>query len=1270
MNKEKQFELIKQLLAEGYTGSISDIINQQEQQEAEAMQAQAQAEQQGQSPMPTPALAGNMPSPPQQSSTERNIIQPGQYKKGGIKLNFGLERQSYEDGGVKEEEEEKKAPERKGVYKLEDGDVATHLMRTEQLEDGSWVSFPTLFQNSDSSWVNMSEQAETDWVPVYEEAKKRGEIIDFGDDKDAAIDFGEGSWTPPAMEKTLPEVEVVGYKSAKSKKIGTLSYITNDLLNTTVGKKLQNLKFKDKEKLYSEYKSALDEGLSLDMLNDDRLKTIKHLRKSAGITKDELKDLVWDQTSHLGRLKRFAARKIYKHVQKKLKYGGTYEDGGVQDTVQEYTHIPMDSVINRQQYMESKFDSDAVSSAGARGISQITKQTYEEGKKKGWVDKNVTYKQLIASDKLSTEFQKNYMNDLLNRSWNKGNKEVKRAKALAAYNMGPTRLVNILNTMKKEGYDIYDDTLWIDDLPKYHKYLKGSKKGESITETRDYVKTIMYGGDDIKYIETSPDKSRTDTVTWEDRYNREYKKKFNKKNLGGYRSQYEEGGEKEEENFEFDTESLLQFQPPPAVASTTSVYTPPIIDIEPEEEEENIIETKKENKTSTETAEEPIVDNVDINMLPFMENQPPAAVASSTYVHIEPFGPELEIDPKATQILNEQSDIDVKSVLEIQGDNKDITKRRNKNKEKKVVAQIKEEADKTLKAFHNQYKNIDYDEASANQVMAIQQTLVDNGYNLGKYGPNRDGVDGKFGPKTKLAYEDYMYSKLKTNNPITFSPESRETRCEEDGCAEYVTNEFINEGYDVDKMDIGGDAWTMYDQIITRGKGTSKYNIYENISGINSSQSARRKSYEFVKNNPIDRNLLSEGDVVGLVYDPSSNWGTAFDAVENDGTHFYGDKIKHKTYNSHVGFVSGFNEDGDPIISHNIGGTVYNDVYNKINKGGIAWIATPNAPRNYKYDYTENETEHDNSEILNFFDEKNFEGQTNEDGSQKTYSPEVKEIQNNSINFIKNNVPIILDELEIDIEGDDGEGWLMEAVIGVSMTETGMGANLPDGMNITRDRILHNQIPFKNDVSLDPNTFSLGITKTKLSGVGKGTKNYYGINEHNIDTDHNRLLAVTIDNLSRNYAHIKGYAKDNPQLGLEEEDIRNMTILSHNRGLLSRNSAGGGTGTYFGQRNDMTIDEQIESLRSMYEGSMRDVSSTKYRYLPDAIADPLYTVEFGEEGAETYISKVNRYINRQIQTHEALAKKEEEERKNIGMLQTDVIRDKAEFGGYRSKYGW
>ena len=190
-----------------------------------------------------------------------------------------------------------------------------------------------------------------------------------------------------------------------------------------------------------------------------------------------------------------------------------------------YTHIPMDSLINRQQFKESEFDSDAVSTAGARGISQITKQTYEEGKKKGWISKDVTYAALIKSDELSTEFHKNYINDLLKRSWNKGTPEVKRAKALAAYNMGPTRFVNVLNAMKKDGYDIYENTLWIEDLPKYHKYLKGSKKGQSITETRDYIKTLMYGDHEKKFIETSPDGTKSDTLSWEDRYKRAYEKK-------------------------------------------------------------------------------------------------------------------------------------------------------------------------------------------------------------------------------------------------------------------------------------------------------------------------------------------------------------------------------------------------------------------------------------------------------------------------------------------------------------------------------------------------------------------------------------------------------------------------------------------------------------------------------------------------------------------------------------------------------------------------
>jgi hypothetical protein len=43
---------------------------------------------------------------------------------------------------------------RKGVRRNKDGSESTHLMAAEQLEDGSWVGFPTLFQNDDGTWVD------------------------------------------------------------------------------------------------------------------------------------------------------------------------------------------------------------------------------------------------------------------------------------------------------------------------------------------------------------------------------------------------------------------------------------------------------------------------------------------------------------------------------------------------------------------------------------------------------------------------------------------------------------------------------------------------------------------------------------------------------------------------------------------------------------------------------------------------------------------------------------------------------------------------------------------------------------------------------------------------------------------------------------------------------------------------------------------------------------------------------------------------------------
>lgn len=1081
MDSKQKFKILQQLLAQGYEGSISEYIKEQEKLEQQAaQQEQQQEQQQAQASQPTPALAGNVNVQPQQSATERNIIQPGQYKSGGIKINTRMAH-----GGV---------------------------------------------HDQDSLVINKTP-----------------------------------SDTPTIKPK-------------------------------------------------------------------------------------------------------------------------------------EYTHIPNDSLINRQQFNESRFKSDAVSSAGATSIAQIMPNTFKDGLKKGYVPKGTKYEDLATDDKLATQFQTNYMKDLLGRDWNKGSSKVKRAKSLAAYNMGPTGLVNHLNAEKKRGVDIYNSLEWVDGLNK---------------ETREYVLNIMLGGD----------------KEYEDEYNKEHAKKFEggglwaninarkkagtsrsksnstisskaysnmkkgfpKKN-GGYYSKYSEGGPiiDDMETFQFDPSAFQQYENV-AVSESTSVQPPiiPLEDLPIVNVNSAVKATVKKEDTEVEEVDN-ILDPIGEEFLPFSPPELFVHEADNT-LYIPPFTiePTEEEMEKAAQIFEENetiTDVNTKST------NIAITARRNAKRDKKTKQAVKEETKKTLDAFYNQFQKIDYDKVSEDQVTAMQTTLVDAGYNLGKYGPNGDGIDGKFGNKTRLAYLDYMESKLNTNSGVlTFDPAGRETNCDVNGCAKYVTEEFMNEGYDVNSMQVGGDAWTMYDQMITKGNGTSVFNIYnsDEFNNVTSASDAKKKSINAYRNNKPTKNQFKEGDVVGLVYENSTNWDNAYDA-QVDGNHFYGDKIKNNTYNSHVGFVSGFNENGEPIISHNVNGKVYNDVYTNIKGGGVAWIASPNTSGqtgDRRYDYEENTTEHDNTEHLDWLGTKN----------ETTYSPEVREIQNNSINFIKNNVPIILDELEIPINGDDGEVWFQEAIIGIGMVETSLGNSIPDvseqqnkrlvkqavdlGVNTITGGEEDKNIPTRigdiftgdfTDVTTDPNDISSGITKTKLNKIGNGTKSYYNIGSQNISTDHNKALAVTIDNFARNYQMLTDYSSKNPQLELTEQDIRNMTILSHNRGLLSKNSAGGGTGTNFGQRDDMTVAEQIESLRTLYEGSMSDMSSTNYRFLPEFIGQPLYDNEFGEGGSETYVSKVNRFINRQVETHETVEAKEKEAQKQQALLITDnePAPNTAKMGGYRSKYGY
>ena len=93
---------------------------------------------------------------------------------------------------------------RKGVRKNKDGTESTHLMAREYVDGKGWVVFPTLFQNTDGSWFDMSKiKEEKGFGDVYKEALKRGEVYEFGDDEKSAIDFADkGNWKNKNSNKT------------------------------------------------------------------------------------------------------------------------------------------------------------------------------------------------------------------------------------------------------------------------------------------------------------------------------------------------------------------------------------------------------------------------------------------------------------------------------------------------------------------------------------------------------------------------------------------------------------------------------------------------------------------------------------------------------------------------------------------------------------------------------------------------------------------------------------------------------------------------------------------------------------------------------------------------------------------------------------------------------------------------------------------------------------------------------------------------------------
>ena len=774
------------------------------------------------------------------------------------------------------------------------------------------------------------------------------------------------------------------------------------------------------------------------------------------------------------------------------------------------------------------------------------------------------------------------------------------------YGDSSTDFSNLLKSSRKEGPSIDEMfNVW----GKHHKaefiYKEGKKK---VSYTFDKLPK------DKRAEELKKFKKRTSV-----------KKKLNNKQKGGYRRKYQGGG----------NEDLLlninNYQP--NVSQQDNTYRPPvtipIIEEEEQEKEEKTVFKTVDNYNKNENSTEEITSTtkpiLEFDLLPTIE-----AVPNSTYVYKKSI---IEYDHDLVE--SDSSEI-----------NKTLTDNIQQNQkiraEKKVQDNIKS-------VMNNYYKK--YNTSNEDDVIKIQQEIVDYGFGdmLGKYGPNKDGIDGKFGPSTKAAYEAVMMDKMKSKRSLYFDPANRESFCTEEGCAEYVNNEFENEGYNAWDIGVGGHAWTMHKNILDAG-GVTKFNIYSHsdFDNVSSPSDAREKSIKHRRSNKPDKSQLSIGDVVGLVYDRSGSWGDAYSGHSG------------KSYNTHVGFVSGF-KNGKPIISHNVHRRVHNDPYDKITGGGIAWVATPSVGTSqYKYEYSEEEENHDNSEQIAFLEEKRE--RYDDKGNLVPFTEEQKVTMSNNIDFIKNNTSKITKDLGIEIDND----WLAETVTSISMVETGLGISTKDETDIKNSRIqrglLNIAVDFGNimdglvtgldkllggnstyshtdSVKTDSGSISRGVNNIKTRGLSPGSASYYGLNEGNIDTDPKRSLAYTTDRLARNYAVINNYAKKNPKLGLTEEDVRNMTILTHPQGT--------GKLFNFGSNPYMTLDEQLVLLRGLYKGATTDLDSTDYGSVEYALGPDvanLVRTLFGSEDdnyIEYYISKVNRITNREKDKH--IEKKTEEE---------------------------
>lgn len=505
------------------------------------------------------------------------------------------------------------------------------------------------------------------------------------------------------------------------------------------------------------------------------------------------------------------------------------------------------------------------------------------------------------------------------------------------------------------------------------------------------------------------------------------------------------------------------------------------------------------------------------------------------------------------------------------------------DKTKQAYTNMVEDSTVSATTIDRYYKK--YNKENEPKVVGIQEKLVQRGY------LSPDQVDGKFGENTKEAVRRFNLEVGGDQEAFDSKEVMKIKKLETEWCARGMANILDSQGVDSNAIGIKGvDAWHMNKKMNKKSGNTQVYNIYdkfkEEFSKVSTAEDLIKTTDEVKAKSQTTPDMYKKGDIVGLYW---------------KGSEHHGDKavLESETKNTHVGFVSAI-ENGVPIITHNVAGTVHHDPYNKLQ---TAWIN-----RNEKLQKIPERKIADLGEVdsTQFID--NFEKQIERPLSQKESS-----VAKDLYSRATYNSKTLPKELDSNVDSE----WLKKATLGIIRLESTLGIN----SNSSKEELGLLRKAAHNIRGTEEGDISYGAGKIKFNKLDSFAKNYFNVKSPEDLADPVKTSDLVSYSLIKNYDKFKNYAEQYPELNLDETDIRNMAILSHNQGsdLLLQ------TGRVEDERSPS---EEVAELRKLYEGKVRDVTSTNYGWLSKAgakgLANKFYDKEF-PEGHETYIARVNKF---------------------------------------------